>query len=401
MSNTGTYRSWMPNAFHVMVKPRGSICNLDCTYCYFLSKEKMYPDSSFTMSDELLENYTRQYIQAQHMQQVTFAWQGGEPTLIGLHFFRKAVEFQRKYARPGKRVENAFQTNGTLLDDDWCIFFKENNFLVGISIDGPPELHNRYRKDKGGADTSNDVLRGLALLKKHDVDFNILCTVHAANVEHPLEVYQYFRDKLGVQFIQFIPIVERDNKTGFQTGNKIRNRSVTGKKYGTFLKTIFDEWVSNDVGTVFVQIFDEALGKWFGSPGGLCVFEKTCGLGLAIEHNGDLFSCDHFVEPKHKLGNIIETDMIDMVTSHKQFNFGMQKRDSLPQFCLDCEVRFACNGGCPKNRVKHTPNGVFGLNYLCGGYRAFFKHIDEPMRIMVDLIRRRRRPAEIMNRKMK
>jgi uncharacterized protein len=361
----------------------------------------MYPDSSFTMSDELLENYTRQYIQAQRMPQVIFVWQGGEPTLMGLNFFRKAVEFQRKYARPSMKVENAFQTNGTLLDDDWCIFFKENKFLIGISIDGPPELHDRYRKDKGGADTSNDVLRGLSLLKKHDVDFNILCTVHATNVENPLEVYQYFRDKLGAEFIQFIPIVERDNKTGFQVGNKIRNRSVTGKKYGAFLITIFDEWVSNDVGSVFVQIFDEALGKWIGSPAGLCVFDETCGLGLIIEHNGDLFSCDHFVEPKYKLGNIIETDMMDMVCSHKQFKFGMQKRDSLPQFCLDCEVRFACNGGCPKNRVKHTPNGVFGLNYLCEGYRAFFNHIDEPMRTMVDLIRHRRRPAEIMNRKMK
>jgi len=353
------------------------------------------------MSDELLECFTRQYIQAQRMQQVTFVWQGGEPTLMGLNFFCKAVEFQRMYARPGMRVENAFQTNGTLLDDDWCKFFKENNFLVGISIDGPPELHNMYRIDKGGAETSNDVLRGLTLLKEHEVDFNILCTVHAANVENPLEIYQYFRDKLGVKYIQFIPIVERDNKTGFQTGNKIRNRSVTDKKYGTFLITIFDEWVSNDVGTMFVQIFDEALGKWLGSAGGLCVFEKTCGLGLVIEHNGDLFSCDHFVEPKHKLGNIIETDMIDMVTSHKQFKFGMQKRDSLPQFCLDCEVRFVCNGGCPKNRVKHTPNGVYGLNYLCEGYRAFFNHIDEPMRIMVDLIRRRRQPAEIMKHTIK
>jgi len=297
---------------------------------------------------------------------------------------------------PGMKVENAFQTNGTLLDDAWCKFFKENKFLVGISIDGPPELHNKYRKDKGGADTSNDVLHGLALLKKHNVEFNILCAVHAANVEYPLEVYQYFRDKLAGQYIQFIPIVERDNKTGFQIGNKIHNRSVTGIKYGSFLINIFDEWVSNDVGTVFVQIFDEALAKWFGSPGGLCVFEETCGLGLVIEHNGDLFSCDHFVEPKSKLGNIIETDMIDMVTSHKQYKFGMQKRDSLPPFCLDCEVRFACNGGCPKNRVKHTSNGVYGLNYLCEGYRAFFNHIDEPMRIMVDLIRRKRPPAEIM-----
>lgn len=399
MSYAGTYRNCRPSSFHVMVKPRGSICNLDCTYCYFLSKENMYPDSSFTMSDELLESFTRQYIQAQQSQRVTFSWQGGEPVLMGLDFFRKAVEFQKKYARPGMRVENVLQTNGTLLDNDWCMFFKENDFLLGISIDGPPELHNKYRKDKGGADTSNDVLRGLTLLKKHNVDFNILCTVNAANVEHPLEVYLYFRDKLGAEFIQFIPIVERDNETGFQTGNKIRNRSVTGKKYGEFLKTVFDVWVSDDVGSVFVQIFDEALGKWFGSPGGLCVFEKTCGQGLAIEHNGDLFSCDHFVEPHHKLGNITETDIIEMVSSHKQFKFGMQKRDSLPQFCLDCEVLFACNGGCPKNRVKHTPNGVCGLNYLCEGYREFFNHIDEPMRIMIDLIRRRRPPAEIMKLK--
>jgi len=384
-----------------MNKPKGSICNLDCTYCYFLSKEKIYPGSSFTMSDALLENYTRQYIQSQQKQRVTFAWQGGEPTLMGLNFFRKAVEYQRKYARPGMRVENAFQTNGTLLDDDWCIFFKENNFLVGLSIDGPPELHNHYRKDKGGKDTSNDVLRGLALIKKHKVDFNILCAVNAANVEHPLEVYQYFRDKLYAEFIQFIPIVERDNETGYQTGNKIRDRSVTGKIFGTFLITIFDEWVAKDVGSVFLQIFDEALAKWYGSPGGLCVFEKTCGLGLVIEHNGDLFSCDHYVEPKHKLGNIIETDIFEMVSSQKQFKFGMQKRDSLPQYCLDCEVLFVCNGGCPKNRVKHTPNGVYGLNFLCEGYRAFFNHIDEPMRIMVDLIRRKRPPAEIMGQNIK
>lgn len=399
MFNTGTHRSWRPNSFQVMVKPRGSICNLDCTYCYFLSKEKMYPDSSFRMSDELLEKYIRQYIQAQHIPSVTFVWQGGEPTLMGLDFFRKAVELQRKYARPGMSVENAFQTNGTLLDEEWCVYFKENNFLVGISIDGPPELHDRYRKDKGGAETSEGVMRGLGLLKKHAVDYNLLCSVHAANVDHPLEVYRYFRDTLGVKFIQFIPIVERDNKTGFQIGNKIRDRSVTGKKYGTFLNTIFNEWVNNDVGTVFVQIFDEALGKWFGSPGGLCVFNESCGLGLAIEHNGDLYSCDHYVEPKHKLGNIIETDMVDMVSSHKQFRFGMHKRDLLPQYCLDCEVRFACNGGCPKNRVLHTPQGEFGLNFLCEGYRAFFDHIDEPMRIMVDLIQRRRPPAEIMNNK--
>jgi uncharacterized protein len=389
-------RSWLPQSFHAMVKPKGSICNLDCSYCYFLSKEKMYPDSAFNMSDELLENFTRQYIEAQQMPQCNFAWQGGEPTLMGLNFYRKAVEYQRKYARPGMKVENSFQTNGTLLDDEWCLFFKENNFLVGISIDGPPKIHDSFRKDKGGGDSSGEVLHGLDLLKKHNVDFNILCTVHAANADHPLDVYKYFRDTLGAEFIQFIPIVERENKTGYQTGSKISPRSVTGKKYGTFLMTIFDEWLNRDVGSVYVQMFDEALGKWFGSPGGLCIFEKTCGLATAIEHNGDFFSCDHFVEPDHKLGNIIETNMIDLVSSQQQFEFGMHKLNSLPQLCLDCEVRFACNGGCPKNRVNETPIGDPGLNYLCEGYRAFFNYVDEPMKKMVDLIHQGRPPADIM-----
>jgi len=224
-----------------------------------------------------------------------------------------------------------------------------------------------------------------------------LCTVHAANADHPLEVYRYFRDELQAEFIQFIPIVERDNKTGFQTGNKVTDRSVTGKQYGDFLIAVFDEWVKADVGSVFVQIFDVALGKWMGVRGGLCVFEETCGLGLAMEHNGDLFSCDHFVEPKHKLGNISKTELIDMVQSHKQYQFGMDKRDSLPKYCMACEVRFVCNGGCPKNRTKHTPDGEFGLNYLCEGYRAFFNHVDEPMKKMAQLIKMKHLPAEIMD----
>lgn len=357
----------------------------------------MYPDSSFSMSDELLENFSRQYIQAQQVPQVTFVWQGGEPTLRGVDFFHKAVGFQKKYARPEMTVGNALQTNGTLLDDEWCAFFKENDFLIGISLDGPPQLHDIYRKDKGGKGTSARVLSGLELLKKHTVDFNILCTVHAGNAEHPLEVYRYFRDELSVKFIQYIPIVERDNKTGFQVGNKVTERSVNGKRYGDFLIAIFDEWVQQDVGSVFVQIFDVALGKWMGSPGGLCVFEETCGVGLALEHNGDLFSCDHYVEPKYKLGNIIKTEMIDLVTAHKQHQFGMNKLDTLPQYCLDCEVRFACNGGCPKNRIKHTPDGEFGLNFLCEDYRAFFNHIDQPMKMMVDLLKKKLPPAEVMN----
>ncbi len=392
-------RFWNPASYHVMVKPRGSICNLDCAYCYFLKKESLYPGSSFRMSDELLENFTRQYIQSQRSPQVTFAWQGGEPALMGLEFYQKAVNDQKKYARPGLIIENTFQTNGTLLDDKWCAFFKENNFLIGISIDGPPELHNIYRKHKGGKGSSDQVLKGLGYLKKHDVDFNVICTVHAGNGNHALDVYRYFRDELGARFIQFIPIVERDNKTGFQEGNKLTKRSISAKLYGDFLITIFDEWVRRDVGSVFVQLFDVALAKWMNIPGGLCVFEKTCGLGLAMEHNGDLYSCDHFVEPKHKLGNISKNKMIDLVSSHRQYQFGMEKDTSLPAYCQDCEVRFACNGGCPKNRIKNTPDGEPGLNILCEGYRAFFNHIDGPMKRMVDLLRNNRAPAEIMGRK--
>jgi uncharacterized protein len=384
------------NSFHIMTKPRGAICNLDCAYCYFLKKEALYPHSNFRMSEEVLENFTRQYIQAQHVPQVTFAWQGGEPTLMGLDFFKKAVEFQEKYALPGMNIENAFQTNGTLLDDDWGIFFKDHNFLVGISIDGPPQLHNTYRKDKGGSPTFQKVLSGLEILKKHNVDFNILTTVHAANVEDPLDVYRFLRDDLEAKFLQFIPIVERDNKKGEQKGNKVTNRSVTGETYGNFLIAIFDEWVRMDVGEVFVQIFEVALGKWLGHPGGLCIFDETCGQALALEHNGDLYSCDHYVEPRYRLGNISKNDMIQLVNSYKQQQFGRDKLDTLPKYCLDCEVQFACNGGCPKNRILHTSDGEYGLNYLCDGYRAFFNHIDEPLKTMADLIRSGRQARDIL-----
>jgi uncharacterized protein len=385
------------NAFHIMTKPRGAICNLDCAYCYFLKKESLYPKSNFRMSDDVLENFTRQYIQAQRLPRVTFAWQGGEPTLMGLDFFKKAIEYQKLYAPQGMEVENTFQTNGTLLDDDWGDFFKENHFLIGISVDGPPEIHNVYRKDKGGAPTFLKVLSGLEILKNHDVDFNILATVHAANADHPLEVYRFFRDELEAKFIQFIPIVERDNKKGEQKGNKVTDRSVTGKQYGDFLIKIFDEWVSKDVGEIFVQIFDVALGNWLGQPGGLCVFSETCGLALALEHNGDLYSCDHYVEPRYRLGNIGKSDLSQLINSHKQLRFGRDKRDTLPKFCLNCEVRFACHGGCPKNRILHTPSGEYGLNYLCEGYRSFFNHIDEAMNIMADLLRAGKTAKEVMD----
>ncbi|HYN89788.1 MAG TPA: anaerobic sulfatase maturase, partial [Ardenticatenaceae bacterium] len=385
-----------PPAFHVMTKPRGAICNLDCTYCYFLAKELLYPGSRFRMARDLLEQYVSQYIAAQRVPEVTFGWQGGEPTLMGLDFFRLAVELQQKYCRPGMRIHNTLQTNGTLLDDEWCAFLREYGFLVGISLDGPRELHDAYRVDKGGRPTLDRVMAGLALLRKHGVEFNVLTTVHAANAGHPLAVYRFLRDEAGARFLQFIPIVERDNATRYQEGTEITGRSVTGRQYGDFLIAIFDEWVRRDVGRVFVQLFDVALSRWVGGPAGLCIFDETCGTALALEHNGDLYACDHYVEPSYRLGNIQEIPLFELVASDQQRQFGLAKRDSLPRYCRECEVRFVCNGGCPKDRVLHTPDGEPGLNYLCEGYRAFFNHVDRPMRYMAGELRAGRAPATIM-----
>lgn len=385
-----------PPAFHVMLKPRGPICNLDCKYCYFLSKERLYPDSRFRMEEGLLQEFTRQYIEAQRVPEVTFAWQGGEPTLMGLGFFKAAVALQHKYRKRGMRVHNALQTNGTILDDDWCRFFHQHNFLIGLSLDGPRELHDAYRVDKGGRPTFDRVMNGLDLLAKHRVEYNILTTVHAANAQHPLAVYRFLRDEVGTQFIQFIPIVERDNQTGFQEGDRLTQRSVTGEQYGDFLIAVFDEWVRRDVGRIYVQIFDVALAAWLGQQPGLCIFQESCGEALAMEHNGDLYACDHFVEPKYRLGNIQTTPLLEMVGSRQQRQFGQDKRDTLPLYCRQCEVRFVCNGGCPKNRVLQTPDGETGLNFLCEGYKAFFKHIDEPMHFMAGELRQQRAPANIM-----
>lgn len=385
-----------PDAFHIMVKPRGAICNLDCSYCYFLSKELLYPGSRFRMAHELLEEYTRQYIAAQRVPEVSFAWQGGEPTLMGLPFFELALELQQKYRKPGMRILNTIQTNATLLDDDWARFFKKHNVLVGVSLDGPRELHNIYRVDKGGKPTFDAVIQGILLLKKYGVEFNILTTLHAGNAEYPLEVYRFLRDVVGTRFMQFIPIVERDNQTGFQEGEHIRPRSVTGKQYGRFLTLVFDEWVRRDVGRVFVQIFDVALAAWYGQRPGLCIFEETCGTALAMEHNGDVFACDHYVEPAYKLGNMRETPLIELVSSERQRQFGEHKRDSLPRMCRECQVRFVCHGGCPKDRVLFTPDGEPGLNYLCEGYLHFFTHIDQAMRYMANELRHQRSPATIM-----
>jgi len=349
------------------------------------------------MSQEVLESFTRQYIHAQQVSQVTFTWQGGEPTLSGLDFFKQAIFLQQKYARPGVQIENALQTNATSLNDDWCAFFKQHNFLIGISLDGPKHLHDVMRKDKGGEPTFEKVMAGLALLKKHQVSFNVLTCIHAENSNHPLDIYRFLRNEVEAQFIQFIPIIERSNKKGEQHETIITSHSVTGKKYGEFLIEIFDEWVRFDVGKVFVQIFDVALAKWVGQPGGLCIFNETCGTALVLEHNGDLFACDHFVELNHRLGNINEVEIVDLLGLYKQHKFGQNKKDCLPKHCLNCEVLFACNGGCPKDRFRHTPDGEFGLNYLCGGYRAFFNHIDPAMRMMRDLLYKHQPPARIMD----
>src|SRR5262245_50245091 len=387
-----------PRPFHLLAKPTGAICNLDCSYCFFLSKELLYPGSRFRMADDLLDMYVRQLIEAHGPQpEVTVAWQGGEPTIMGVDFFRRSVELADRYARPGQRIVHTMQTNGTLLDDEWGEFLYEHGFLVGISIDGPRELHDAYRVDKGGKGSFDRVIRGLEILKHHGVDWNVLTTVHARNEAHGREVYRFFRDELEARYIQFIPIVERDNDTGFQEGDTVTDRSVSPEGYGHFLVDVFEEWVRSDVGTVYVQMFDVALANWVGEPPGLCVHSETCGSALALEHTGDLYSCDHFVEPKYKLGNIKERHMLELVASPQQLRFGLDKRDTLPRYCLECDVRFACHGGCPKDRFISTPDGEPGLNYLCAGYKAFFHHVDGPMRFMVDLLRHGLAPAEIVS----
>jgi len=372
-----------------MLKPRGAICDLDCRYCYYLKKEKLFPGSDFRMSDQVLEAFTRQYIESQASPEVVFGWQGGEPTLMGIDFFRRAVEYQQKHAKPGVKILNTLQTNGVSLDDEWCAFFHEHGFLIGISIDGPGRLHDPYRVDKGGKPTHARVMKGLELLRKHGVEYNVLTTVHAANVEHPLDVYRFLRDEVGSTFIQFIPIVER-------TPGGASERSVTGQRYGEFLIAVFDEWVRRDVGKVFVQIFDVALSAWYGRPPGLCIFEETCGRALALEHNGDLYSCDHFVEPAHLVGNVLRSELPVLIDGDQQHSFGRAKKSTLPQYCRECEVRFVCNGGCPKNRFIETPDGEPGLNWLCEGYRPFFNHIGPAMEYMVVALRHQDPPAGIV-----
>ena len=406
-----------PTAFHLLAKPTGAICNLDCTYCFFLSKEMLYPGSRFRMADDLLETYLRQLIEAHaHAPEVMVAWQGGEPTMMGLDFFKRSVELAEKYRLPHQRIAYSIQTNGTLLDDEWAEFFRDNGFLVGLSIDGPRDIHDTYRLDKGGKPTFDRVMAGLAALKRGGADWNALTTIHAANEHRGRDVYRFLRDECGAEFMQFIPIVERatpqtidvanagwgdrvrDRPLYTQEGSLVTDRTVSPDGYGRFLIDVFEDWVRRDIGRVYVQMFDVALANWYGEPPGLCIHSETCGLALALEHTGDLYSCDHFVEPKYKLGNIKESRMIDLVVLPQQKAFGEAKRDTLPKFCLECDVRFACHGGCPKDRFTLTPDGEPGLHYLCPSYKAFFGHVRPTMDAMCELLRADRAPAELVAR---
>jgi uncharacterized protein len=397
----------MPAAgFHIMTKPIGPICNLDCKYCFYLEKENLYPDTRrWAMPADVLERYIEEYIAAQPGDEVHFAWQGGEPTLRGVDFFRAVVTLEQKHAG-GKSIHNALQTNGTLIDDEWGRFLAEQKFLVGVSIDGPRELHDHYRVDKGQAPTFDRVMRGINKLKEHCVDFNTLTVVNRQNSQFPLEVYRFLKE-IGSGFMQFIPVVERRAaepdgdglvliQPSFAHAAEVTEWSVEPLAYGRFLAQIFDEWVKKDVGRTFVQLFDVALESWMGMEASLCVFRKTCGSALAMEHGGDLYSCDHFVYPENKLGNVMETTLVEMVGSARQKKFGQDKRDTLPRMCRECDVRFACNGECPKHRFATTPDGERGLNYLCAGYKHFFHHIDPHMRFMAAELRAGRPPANIM-----
>jgi uncharacterized protein len=395
-----------PNAFHVMLKPAGPSCNLNCTYCYYLEKNKLYPGrKEFRMSEELLENFIKQFIEAHEIPVITFTWQGGEPTLMGLDFFKKAIEFQKKYSG-GKKIENAFQTNGTRLNDDWCKFFTDNNILIGISIDGSEHNHDHYRKTFSGEPTFKRVMKGIEMLHKNKVEFNTLSVVNDYNVHYASETYRFLK-KIGSGFMQFLPVVERTSESGDENrlklvapihGNaNVSSWSVGSKDFGKFLITIFDEWVRNDVARYYVQIFDATLANYVGENPGLCVFNDTCGDAMVMEHNGDLFSCDHFVYPEYLLGNIIQTPLIELAKSHRQFDFGIDKRNKLPRYCLQCDVRYACHGECPKHRFILTPDGKPGLNYLCEGYKLFFKHIEPYMEYMAKELKNKRAPANVMN----
>jgi uncharacterized protein len=405
-----------PN-YHLLAKPAGAACNLGCQYCFFLSKDNLYPRETPLMGEATLDRYIRQLMESSPGPEVQVSWQGGEPMLRGLDFYRRSVQLANKYRKPHQRILHTIQTNGTLVNDAWATFFKQNNYLVGLSLDGPRALHDTYRVNKKNEGSFDDVISGWNCLREHNVDVNVLCTIHAANADHPLEVYRFFRDELQVRYIQLIPIVERatvdtiasanrgwsglrgrDRPLYKQEGNLVTERTVTAEQFGQFLIRIFDEWAQRDVGNIYVTTFDVALGSWLGQSN-LCIVAPTCGNALVLEHNGDVYSCDHYVEPGYLLGNIEDTPLNTLVSSEKQRRFGQSKYDTLPKYCKECPVLFACYGECPRNRFIKTPDGDGGLNYLCAGYKAFFTHIDKPMRTMASLLRQGRFADEIMQMK--
>lgn len=390
---------------YVMLKPAGAHCNLACKYCYYLEKNNLYQNSHrHLMSDEMLEQFTREYIEAQTMPQVLFTWHGGEPLMRSIDFYKKALELQKKYAH-GKQIDNVIQTNGTLLTDEWCEFFAKNHWLVGISIDGPLEYHDHYRVTPAGKPSWEKVMQGISLLKKHRVEWNAMAVVNAYNAEHPLEFYHFFRDN-GCQYLQFTPIVERlteheDGRTLASLADDreipLADASVTPQQWGNFLCTIFDDWVRHDVGKTFVEIFDCTLANWMGVLPGICAYSKECGHAGVMEHNGDVYSCDHFVFPEYKLGNIREQSLIDMLYGEKQQAFSRLKHTSLPRQCKECDMEFACHGECPKNRFEKDKYGEPGLNYLCQGYYQYYTHVAPYMDFMKRELLAQRPPANIMN----
>ena len=389
---------------YVMLKPAGAHCNLACKYCYYLEKNKLYPTAQrHLMSDEMLEQFTREYIEAQTMNQVLFTWHGGEPLLRSIDFYRKALSLQQKYAG-GRCIDNVIQTNGTLLTDEWCEFFAQNHWLVGISIDGPQPYHDHYRLTAAGKPSWQKVMQGIKLLKKHGVEWNAMAVVNAYNVNHPLEFYRFFKEN-GCQFLQFTPIVERltrheDGRTLASLADKdeisLSEASVAPEQWGYFLCAIFDEWVRKDVGKIFVEIFDCTLANWMGISPGICAYSKECGHAGVMEHNGDVYSCDHFVFPEYKLGNIRDHSLIDMLYGEQQQEFSRLKHSSLPRQCKECDMEFACHGECPKNRFMKDKYGDSGLNYLCPGYYHYYQHVAPYMDYMKQELMAQRPPSNIM-----
>ena len=387
--------------FHLIAKPAGPLCNLDCQYCFYTEKEALFPEgTNFRMPDEVLKTFIREYIRSQKAPEIPFVWQGGEPTLMGSDVYKKVVALQGKYAG-GKKIHNAIQTNGILLNEEWCKFLAENGFLVGLSLDGPPEIHDHFRVKKGGQPTAKKVLKALRLLQEYDVPYNVLACVTKQSASRGLEIYRFFKDQ-GVRYIQFIPIVERlpDTKAE-QLGlrhavppvpendrerTNVSPWTVGAEQYGDFLIEIFDEWVRKDVGNIHVINFEWAVAAWMGLPSSVCLFSETCGNAGIIEHNGDVYSCDHYMYPDYKLGNILEESLKRMMMSPKQKKFGLAKKETLPGQCRTCEVKFACYGECPKHRFLRTEDGEPGLNYLCAGYKKFFHHIHPYMKVIVQLI---------------